>query len=204
MHYSTSIVAALVSMGYFALPAYASPKPNPVAAAVDAYVTDAPLVTGRKPVTEIDTAAGTLGAANVHNYCDFTVYLSVCGQGEDNGEVIPCSAIHTLAAGTGTYSETYSSPNNGISIKMNPNKGEVNKPILQLDYTNTGSGQVSYDISETTGDPWRSKGGFTLTTSNIACLDTWCLITDPTNGTPHDCPIGDNIDLSLCKDTYTP
>ncbi len=147
MHYSTSIVAALVSMGYFALPAYASPKPKPVAAAVNAYVTDAPLVTGGTPVTDIDTAAGTLGTANVRNYCDFTVYLYVCGQGADNGGVPACSPIHTLAAGTGTYSETYFSPSNGRSLKMSPENGEVNKPILQLEYTNTGNGQVSYDIS---------------------------------------------------------
>lgn len=199
-------------MRYLALLAYASPKPNPVAAAVDAHVTDAPLVTGGTPVTDTNTSADIIGTANVRNYCDFTVYLYVCGQGEDNGGVPACSPIHTLAAGTGTYSETYFSPNNGRSLKMSPENGEANKPILQLEYTNTGSGQVSYDISEVNGNPIGSEG-FTLTTSNHACFHAWCappatscpgIFTDPTNGTPHDCPIGDNIGVSLCKDTYTP
>jgi len=84
--------------------------------------------------------------------------------------------------------------------------GEVQKPILQFEYTNTGTGQVSYDLSEVDGnqfDPY----GFTLTSTNSACFQSHCaapanscpgVFTQPTNGTPHDCPIGDGIGVTLC------
>jgi len=93
---STSVIASLASIGYFAVPITAAPAPA-------AGVTDAPIVTQGTPVTQIDTAAGTKGAAHVRNYCSFPVYLYICGQGEDNGGVPACSAIQTLAAHTGTY-----------------------------------------------------------------------------------------------------
>lgn len=204
MHFSTTVTAALVSIGYLAVPTLTAPAPaddtDPAAA------TAAPLVTGGTPVTNIDTAAGTKGQAHVRNDCAFPVYLYVCGQGGDNGGTPSCTPIHTLAAHTGTYAETYFSPNNGRSIKMGKVTGEAAKPILQFEYTNTGAGQVSYDLSEVNGNPF-GPYGFTLTSSNPSCFQSHCappatscpgVFTNPTNGVPHDCPIGDGIGVTLC------
>ncbi|KAL9075856.1 MAG: hypothetical protein Q9161_001249 [Pseudevernia consocians] len=151
MHFSATFIATLVSIGYFAVPILSAPAPADNAAA--AAVTDAPIVIDANPVTNIDTAGGITGQAHVRNSCTFPVYLYVCGEDKDNGGVPACSAIHQLAAHTGTYEETYSS-NNGRSIKIGKVTGEVEKPILQFEYTNTGSGQVSYDLSEVNGNPF--------------------------------------------------
>ncbi|CAF9910304.1 hypothetical protein IMSHALPRED_009149 [Imshaugia aleurites] len=236
MRSSTSIVAAFFFVCLFGLPAFASPMPDYAAADADVCVTDdgtlvadaplaadapdvpdAPLVpdgtpvTGGTPVADIDAADGTLGTANVRNYCDFPVYLQVCGQDLFDG-VKPCDPIYTLAAGTGTYSEPYSSIiNDGRSIMLSPEDGYHDKPLLQFEYTNKGDGRTNSDISEVDGNPFGSQG-FTLDSSNPACSRGWCappatfcpdVYTTWDNGVPRDCPLGDDIGISLCKNTYT-
>ena len=190
MHFSTTVIAAIVSCGYFAIPTLSAPAPANHAAH------EASLITRQ-------TAAGQ---AHVRNYCTFPVYLYACGQGGDNNGIPACSALQTLPAQTGTYAETYSSPNNGRSIKMSTVDEEGSDAILQFEYTNTGAGQVSYDLSEVNGNPF-GQYGFTLTSSNPDCFQSSCpapstscsgVFTEPTNGVPHDCPIGDGIGVTLC------
>ena len=153
------------------------------------------------------SSGGSVGKASVLNKCPFETYVYVCGQG--HGSSPPsCTAIQTLAAGSGTYSETYISfVGDGRSIKVGRTGGEGAKPILQLEYTNAGS-YVNYDVSDVNGNPFGSAGGFTLTTSDASCFHAKCpppstscpgLFTDPTNGTPHDCGLSNDIGVTLCQ-----
>lgn len=149
------------------------------------------------------TKAGVVGNAHVRNNCNFPVYVYVCGQ-----HPATCGAEKTLAPHTGTYSEKYSYANNGRSIKIGRKAGEVAKPILQFEYTNTGTGQVSYDLSDFNGNPF-GPFGFTLTSSNAQCFHKHCpapgshkvcpfVFTTATNGHVSDCPLGDDLGVTLC------
>ena len=190
MHFSTIVLAAIVSWGYLAIPALSAPTP----AHHPAY--NASLI-NRQSAT---------GQANVLNQCTFPVYLYVCGEDEYNGGDPDCSGIQTLAAQGGTYAETYWGPNNGRSIKMSTVYAEGSDQILQFEYTNTGYGQVSYDLSEVNGNPF-GQYGFTLWSSNPSCFQSSCpppstscpsIFTQPTNGIPYDCPISDGLGVTLC------
>ncbi|KAM0804358.1 hypothetical protein BDR22DRAFT_885620 [Usnea florida] len=200
MHLNTTTIAALgFVLSAAAVPASPSWIVDPAAA------TDAPAVpdSGHPVAADTNVAAGTTGDANVRNYCDFPVYLYACGQDPST-----CTPEYTLAAHTGTYSEQFSTPNNGRSIKMGLTAGEVQKPILQFEYTNTGSGQVAYDLSEVNGNPF-GPYGFFLTSNNGNCFHENCpapgthnvcpwVFTTPTNGMVSDCPISSSIGVTLC------
>ena len=205
----TSTIRALVLVGSLALPATAIPAADTASPSFivdDSAVTAAPAVpdTGAHVAAdEAAVAADTTGQANVRNYCSFPVYLYVCGQNPPS-----CTSEYTLAAHTGTYSEVYSIANNGRSIKMGTTPGEVAKPILQFEYTNTGGGQVAYDLSEVNGNPF-GPYGFFLTSNNNACFHKECpppgshdvcpwVFTTPTNGLVSDCPISSDIGITLC------
>lgn len=209
MHFSMSIMITTIFVGPFTLSALAIPAPTSYDARLsDAeLVSHAPLVLNSKVLLQDASLASVpKGAAHVRNLCSFKVYLYVCGQGLDNGGVPACGAETTLAAKTGQYHETYFSVDNGRSIALGRAPGKARKPILQLEYTNTGEGKVSYDLSEIDGNPF-GQWGFTLTSSNRQCFRSHCtppatacpgVFTQPTNGTPQECPIQDGIGVTLC------
>ncbi|KAL6712868.1 hypothetical protein ACLMJK_009580 [Lecanora helva] len=143
------------------------------------------------------------GVARVVNNCPFTVYLDGYGQATSGDGY---SGEATLPAQGGTYEEAYAAPNDGRSLKAAIVSGSQSKPVLQLEYTNGGDGRISYDVSEVDGNPF-GPAGFGLTSSNSGCFSAWCappgnncpgLFTDPTNGIPHLCGMGDSITLTLC------
>lgn len=199
MHFTTTITTLGLVLSAAAVPASPSWIVDPAAA------TDAPAVpfTGTPVVVDSNVVAATTGDANVRNYCDFDVYLYVCGQ-----DPAVCTPEYTLAAKTGTYSEEFSTPNNGRSIKMGTTAGEVSKPILQFEYTNDGTGLVYYDLSEVNGNPFGAYG-FYLTSSSDKCFSANCpppatnavcpwVFTTTTNGEVKNCPVANSIGVSLC------
>ena len=207
MH-SFNTIAALSALGSFISPAFALPAADPATPSfiVDpAAVTAAPAVpdSGTRVLTDSDSIAddGT-GQATVLNDCGFPVYLYACSQTPSE-----CTAESTLAASGGNYAETFSaSSTGGRSIKIGTTSGEVNKPILQFEYTNSGSGEVFYDLSEANGNPF-GPYGFALTSNNAACFqqecpapDTECsfVFTTATNGQVSSCPVASSIGVTLC------
>ena len=215
MHPFTTITV-LSSLSSFVLPAFALPAVDPATPSfiVDpTAVTAAPAVplTGEVVESDVDSgvdvadnAQASTGRATVLNKCKFPVFIYACSQ-----HPAGCTAESKLGANGGTYAETYLGASTaGRSIKIGTTSGEINKPILQLEYTNTGSGSVSYDLSEVNGNPF-GRYGFTLTSSNSACFHQKCpapgthnvcptVFTTPTNGVPKNCPIGSSIGVTLC------
>ncbi|CAD6576007.1 MAG: hypothetical protein ASARMPRED_007557 [Alectoria sarmentosa] len=107
-----------------------------------------------------------------------------------------------MAATTGSYSEAYAPESDGgHSLKISITSGSGN--ILQLEYTNEGNGDVSYDLSEVNGNPFGSYGfSLTNTTTTSYCAppatDCPAIFTDPTNGIPYTCSTSEGIGTILC------
>ena len=208
MH-SVATFAALVAMGSF-MCATGSPLDQSTRISI-LFPTGAEAVTAAPPVPTfgtqpvagaVDVADAALAKAIVNNHCNFPVYLYSC---DEQG----CGAEVTIAANTGTWSSTYTSKTgDGVSIKIGTTPGEVQKAILQFEYTNK-NGLVYFDASQVNGNPF-SSGGYTL--KDGAGLDKWCpppcdhsscpfIFTTPTNGVVYNTALDNNISLSLCKHT---
>ena len=202
MH-STTALAAVAAMTSFMLV-----SGTPVGQSSDIPIslpTGAAAVTAHPPVPTFGTApaeqpdvAAALGNSNVRNYCPYPVYLYVCNQ---QG----CGSVVTVKANTGTWSAPISSTTgDGVSIKIGTAPGEVQKPILQLEYTNS-NGLIYFDASQVNGNPF-SQYGYTLT-DNVG-LEEWCpppctncpfVFNTPTDGTVYNIPNSDSIGFSLCQ-----
>lgn len=142
----------------------------------------------------------TLGNSNVDNFCSFDVYLYSCNQQGCGSEV-------TVAANGGKWSAQLSSTtDDGVSIKIGTTSGEVEKPILQLEYTNSG-GLVYFDASQINGNPF-SAYGYTLG-DNVGlqaycappCTDCAGVYYSGEDGTVYAISNTDSIGFSLCADS---
>jgi len=119
------------------------------------------------------------GTASVTNMCSYPIwYASISGQAE---------AMQALWPG-GSYSEGYTMPNTGVSIKLAMNNSESG-PLSQFEFT-WAAGKINYDLSNINGYPFAS-GGMTVTPS---------IENDPNNPTcvPIVCPAGS----SVCSAAY--
>lgn len=149
---------------------------------------------------QADVADAALGDSNVDNFCPFDVYLYSCNQ---EG----CGAEVTVPANTGTWSAPISSTaGDGVSIKIGTTSGEVEKPILQLEYTNS-AGLVYFDASQINGNPF-SDYGYTL--GDTVGLEAYCAppCTDCAgvyysgeDGTVYAISNTESIGFSLCVDS---
>lgn len=204
MH-STTALAAAAAMGSLMLvsgsPVGGSSKIPIVLPTGAAAVTAAPPVPTFGSSVEPASPNAALGASNVRNYCNEEVYLYVCNQ---QG----CGAEVSVAAKTGTWTAPISpTVSDGVSIKISSVSGEIQKPILQLEYTNAG-GLIYFDASQVNGNPFGSYG-YTLT-DNVG-MENYCappctscpgVFYTPTGGTVYNIPNSDSIGFSLCKDGY--
>ena len=96
-------------------------------------------------------SALAVGSANVVNNCGMPVYFASVAQSvHSNMEQLPSSG----------YSETYSLPNVGVSIKLSPND---TGSVTQFEFT-WADGNINYDISNINGNPF-AAGGMELTPS---------------------------------------
>ena len=202
--YFTTALAAVAAMGssmlVSAAPAeYSSQIAITLPTGAQA-VTAAPavptFVTGYS-VQEDATDTAALGDSKVDNFCTFDVYLYSCNE---QG----CGAEVTVAGNGGTWSAPISSTtDDGVSIKIGTTSGEVEKPILQLEYTNSG-GLVYFDASQINGNPF-SAYGYTL--SDTVGLESYCappctacagVYYTSTDGSVYAIANTESIGFSLC------
>ena len=204
--YSTIKFAAVAVMGSSMLASgspveLSSQISIPFPTGVQAVTSAPPVPTfGTVPSVQPDVAEAALGNSNVRNYCPFEVYLYSCNQ---EG----CGAEVSIAANTGTWSAPISSATgDGVSIKIGTTAGEVQKPILQLEYTNSG-GLIYFDASQINGNPF-SAYGYTLT-DNVG-LEEYCappctncpfVYYSGEDGTVYAISNTDSIGFSLCADS---
>lgn len=111
------------------------------------------------------------GTATVINNCGFPIYYASVGQSQHAG----------MQELQGSYSESYSKPGVGVSIKLSPS---MNGPVSQFEYT-WADGKVYYDLSNIDGSPF-ADAGMTLVPSMMG---------DSSNPTCQevDCPAGEAV-----------
>ena len=124
-------------------------------------------------------SALAVGSASVTNNCGYPIYYASI-----SGEAEPMQALYP----GGSYSEAYTLPDTGVSIKLAMNNSESG-PLSQFEFT-WATGSVFYDLSNINGYPF-SSGGMTVTPS---------ISDDPSNPTcvPIECPAG----ASVCSAAY--
>ncbi|KAG8529571.1 uncharacterized protein KY384_006208 [Bacidia gigantensis] len=206
--YPMTVLASFGALSSIALAAPVDDTATLASITDTAAATSAPKVSIEEnapvPDDSLEKSTAALGAANVRNHCNFPVYLYVCGQNPAT-----CTAERTLAAHTGTFSEKYSTVNNGRSIKIGRTPGKVAKPLLQWEYTHTSDGRVAYDVSSVNGNPF-GPFGYDVTSSNGKCPQPNCkppgthavcpfVFHDPTNGKVLYCGAGSSIGITLCE-----
>ena len=119
-----------------------------------------------------------LGAANVVNNCGYPIYYASVAQSQ-HANMVPLQ---------GPYSESYSQPGVGISIKLAPNM-TISGPVSQFEFT-WDNGKIYYDLSNIDGYPFAASG----MRVDPSVKD------DPNNPTcvPIDCPAG----VAVCSAAY--
>jgi hypothetical protein len=96
-------------------------------------------------------SAMAVGTAHVVNNCGMPVYFASVAQSvHASMEQLPSSG----------YSEAYTLPNVGVSIKLSPN---ASGSVTQFEFT-WAAGNINYDISNINGNPF-AAGGMELTPS---------------------------------------
>ena len=141
----------------------------------------------------------TAGTARVVNNCGSPVYFASVAQS------VHASMSELPSSG---YSEAYSKPGVGVSIKLSPN---ATGQVTQFEYT-WADGNIHYDISNIDGNPF-SAGGMELTPSMAGasgyptCQTVSCPAgqssCDAAYNKPDDvrtmvCPENSDLTMTLC------
>lgn len=132
-----------------------------------------------------------LGTARVVNNCNMPVYFaSVSQSGADRRVLLPPSG----------YTEVYSKPNVGVSIKFSE---ALTGPVTQFEFTWAGS-NVFYDISHIDGNPFWAQGSrITPSTPDLSAFPS-CKVVDCPAGQQH-CDaaynLPDDVRTMVCPDT---
>lgn len=110
-------------------------------------------ITAAIAVLGLATAASAAGVAHVVNNCGIPVYFaSVAQSAHASMSPLPSSG----------YSEAYSKPGVGVSIKLSPS---ATGAVTQFEFT-WSNGDINYDISNIDGNPF-AQGGMSLTPSMV-------------------------------------
>ena len=134
--------------------------------------------TGAAVLLALAPSALAIGTATVVNNCGFPIYYASVGQ----------SYSADMKELQGSYSESYSQPGVGVSIKLSPNDS-TGGALSQFEFT-WADGKINYDLSNIDGYPF-AKGGMSVVPS---------MTNDPNNPTcvPVECAAGD----STCTAAY--
>ena len=144
---------------------------------------------GAAALLALASFAMAVGTAHIVNNCGFPIYYASVGQSQH-------AEMQELQ---GSYSESYTQPGVGISIKLSPS---MNGPVSQFEFT-WADGKIYYDLSNIDGFPF-ADAGMTLVPSMIG---------DGSNPTCQevDCPAGqavcsaaynnpDDVRTTVCSD----
>lgn len=150
-------------------------------------------------VLSLTQAVMGAGVAHVVNNCGSDVYFASVGQSAHSSmALLPSSG----------YSEAYSKPNVGVSIKLAPS---TTSAVTQFEFT-WANGNIAYDISNIDGNPF-AAGGMTLTPSMAGasgyptCKTVSCpagqAYCDAAYNLPDDvrtmvCPEASDLVMTLC------
>ena len=142
-----------------------------------------------------------LGSATVVNKCDFPIFYAPVSQNTTPG----------MQQMQGDYSQQYSQPGNGYSIKLSPSPSGS---ITQFEFTLDSHGNIFYDLSNINGNPFASNGmrvdpSMIGDSSNPSCVAIDCpagpstcsaAYNQPDDVRTHACSDQSDLVLTICPD----
>jgi hypothetical protein len=129
--------------------------------------------TGAAVLLASATAVSAAGTAHVINNCGYPVYYASVGQ----------SYHAEMNALQGSYSESYSQPGVGVSIKLAPNATSTG-PVSQFEFT-WADGKIAYDLSNIDGYPFSAGGMRVVPSTQGDSAHPSCVVVD--------CPAGEAV-----------
>lgn len=102
-------------------------------------------MTGAAVLLAFAPSVMAMGSATVVNQCGFPIYYAAVGQSSHAG----------MQEMQGSYSQQYSQPGNGYSIKLSPS---ASGQVTQFEFTLGSDGKINYDLSNIDGNPFASGG----------------------------------------------
>ena len=133
--------------------------------------------------------AVTVGTAHVVNNCGFPVYYASVDQAQNAN----------MQEVRGSYSESYTKPGVGVSIKLSPS---MNGSVSQFEFT-WADGKVYYDLSNIDGSPF-ADAGMDLVPSmmgdvnNPSCQEVACPAGQGTCNAAYNNP--SDVRTTVCSD----
>ena len=146
-------------------------------------------LSGAAALLALAPSAMAVGTAHVINNCGFPVYYASVGQSQHAG----------MSELQGSYSESYTKPGVGVSIKLSPS---MNGPVSQFEFT-WADGKIYYDLSNIDGSPF-ADAGMTLVPSmmgdgaNPTCQEVACPAGQGTCSAAYNNP--DDVRTTVCSD----
>jgi hypothetical protein len=156
-------------------------------------------IAGAAVLLALAPTALAMGSATVINNCGFPIYYAPVGQSSNAG----------MQEMQGSYSQQYSQPGNGYSIKLSPS---MNGPVTQFEFTLGSDGKINYDLSNIDGYPF-ANGGMSVTpdmsgdSNNPSCVPITCspgqsycsaAYNQPDDVRTHVCSDQANLVLTMC------
>jgi Blastomyces yeast-phase-specific protein len=129
-------------------------------------------LTGAAALLALAPSAMAVGSATVVNNCGFPIYYASVGQ----------SYTADMQELQGSYTEQYTQPGVGVSIKLSPNNSEG--AVSQFEFT-WADGKINYDLSNINGAPFAGSGMKIVPS----------MMGDPNNPSCQevDCPAGQSV-----------
>ena len=147
-------------------------------------------LTGAAALLALAPTAMAAGSAHVVNNCGFPIYYASVGQSQHAG----------MQELQGSYSESYSQPGVGISIKLSPS---MDGPVSQFEFT-WADGKIYYDLSNIDGSPFADAGmmvtpSMSGDSSNPSCQAIDCPAGQSVCSAAYNQP--DDVRTTVCSDS---
>jgi hypothetical protein len=102
-------------------------------------------MTGAAVLLALAPSVMAMGSATVINNCGYPIFYAPVGQNTSPG----------MSQMQGSYSQQYSQPGNGYSIKLSPSSSGQ---VTQFEFTLGSDGKINYDLSNIDGNPFAAGG----------------------------------------------
>lgn len=147
-------------------------------------------MTGAAVLLALAPSVMAMGSATVVNNCGFPIYYAAVGQSQAAG----------MQQMQGSYSQQFSQPGNGYSIKL---ATSPSGDVTQFEFTLGSDGKINYDLSNINGNPFAAGGmlvepSMSGDSSNPSCVPISCPAGASTCTAAYNQP--DDVRTHVCSD----
>lgn len=147
-------------------------------------------MTGAAVLLALAPSVMAMGSATVVNNCGYPIWYAAVGQGAHAG----------MQQMQGSYSQQFSQPGNGYSIKLAPS---ADSDVTQFEFTLGSDGKINYDLSNINGNPFAAGGmrvepSMSGDSSNPSCVAIDCPAGAASCSAAYNLP--DDVRTHVCSD----